>query len=79
MRVFDAKRMKYFYKRLNENKFYELIERIKNLLPKRESGLTSNLSRNIIPQKSKKDNRLATMNFKRTLLREIFSLKKFDF
>jgi predicted glycosyltransferase len=55
IRVFDAKRMKYFYKRLNENKFYELIERIENLLPKRESGLTSDLSRNIISQKNKKN------------------------
>jgi predicted glycosyltransferase len=55
IRVFDAKRIKYFYKRLNENQFYELIEKIRNLLPTRESGLTSDLSRNIIPQKNKKD------------------------
>jgi len=55
IKVFDAKRMKYFYKRLNENKFYELVERTKNLLPKRESGLTSDVSANIIPQKNKKN------------------------
>jgi len=36
-------------KRLNENKFYEVTEKVKNLLPQRESGLSSNfLSSNFI-------------------------------
>ncbi|NPA55865.1 MAG: DUF354 domain-containing protein [Epsilonproteobacteria bacterium] len=53
IRTFDAKRLRYFVKRLNDNKFFEVIAKIENLLPKRESGLTSNFVKNIIPQKDK--------------------------
>ena len=54
VRTFDAKRLSYFVKRLNENKFFEVVEKISKLLPKRESGLSSNFVNEIIPQKTKK-------------------------
>ena len=50
VRTFDAKRLSYFVKRLNENKFFEVVEKISDLLPKRESGLTSNFVKESISQ-----------------------------
>jgi len=50
VRTFDAKRLRYFHKRLNEKKFYKLIDILKEkLLPKNgERGLTSNFV-NVLP------------------------------
>jgi len=50
VRTFDAKRLNYFVKRLNENKFFEVVEKISKLLPKRESGLSSNFVEESISQ-----------------------------
>jgi len=55
IRTFDAKRLSYFSKRLGKTKYYELIEVLeKLLLPKRESGLSSNFLNESVSKLDKK-------------------------